>query len=581
MVSLGCRGLLHGARGGWRSFRTPLRNVRRVSECRVVRACASNQTNGSKRNPDKYVVTTPLYYVNAAPHMGSAYPTIAADAVARYQRLKGKDVSFITGTDEHGEKIALAAESNGMEPQEHCDHIVSQYKALWSELDIQYDSFIRTSSERHGAFVSEVLERVWERGDIYLDQYEGWYCVDCEEYKDDGEMVDHCCSVHRKKCFFRKEENYFFRLSKYQKEIGELVINNDKFIQPASRRNEVAGWVKDGLRDFSISRVNVDWGVRIREDPKHTVYVWFDALTGYLSGLFPPGEAASLDKVQERGWPADVHIIGKDILRFHAVYWPAMLLSAGLPVPDSIFGHGFITKDGLKMGKSLGNVLDPYALVSAYGSDAVRYFFMQEFAFGQDGDFSEPRFRDVINSNLANDIGNLLNRTLNLLKKNCNSACPVSSGDISQDNPLRALATMKVTEVATGYERFNFSAGLAGVLSISGRGNQYLEETAPWAAFKKGSNGEKAYAGQVLVSVLEAVRIVAVMLSPVTPRLAQRIYIQLGFSEQDYQNLTWSDAYWGVLRSGHQVRAPKPVFKRIDDDCAFVTKSSEEPVTVA
>ena len=513
--------------------------------------------------------------------MGSAYPTIAADALARFHRLHGKKVTFITGTDEHGEKIALAAAKRGLGPKEHCDDIVSSYKQLWKDLHIDYDSFIRTTDPKHEELVKAVLERVWEGGDIYKAQYQGYYCVDCEEYKDEAEMdADHNCPIHRRVCQQRSEENYFFALSKYQTQLEALLTDNPEFVSPEARRNEVLGWVKEGLRDFSISRAAVAWGIPIPRDPAQTVYVWFDALNGYLSGLYPDSEAAaaalaSPEELTQRGWPASVHIIGKDILRFHAVYWPAMLMAAGLPVPDRVFGHGFLTKDGLKMGKSLGNVLEPSALVDAYGADAVRYYFMREVSFGQDGDFSEERFRNIVNANLANDIGNLLNRTLNLLGKNCGGALPVDSASLPEDHPLRVLAAQRVPVVATAYSRLKFHEACEAALSVSGRGNQFLEETAPWTAFKKGDDVAKAEAAAVLVSVLEAVRIVAVLLSPVTPSLSRRIYQQLGLGDDAFAKINWEESTeWGVLKAGHETAAPVPVFTRLEGD--YVTEPAPE-----
>ncbi|KAL4424484.1 hypothetical protein ABPG77_006793 [Micractinium sp. CCAP 211/92] len=535
------------------------------------RASAGNKHANDIIGSGPFTVTTPLYYVNAAPHMGSAYPTIAADAIARYQRLRGRPVTFITGTDEHGEKIALAAASRGLEPRAHCDDIVASYKALWRDLDIAYDSFIRTTDGPHEALVSAVLERVWQRGDIYKADYEGYYCVDCEEYKDEADMdAEKNCPVHRKPCVNRKEENYFFALSKYQAQLEELCSSPD-FVQPESRRNEVLGWVKQGVRDFSISRAAVEWGIPVPRDPKQTVYVWFDALNGYLSGLLREGHAeATPEALASAGWPASLHLIGKDILRFHAVYWPAMLMSAGLPPPRRVFGHGFLTKDGLKMGKSLGNVLEPTALVGAYGADAVRYYFLREIVFGQDGDFSEERFRNIVNANLANDVGNLLNRTLNLLKKNCGGELPLDSAAVPDDHPLRALAAEKAPVVAAAFDRLRFDQACEAALSISGRGNQYLEEVAPWTAFKKGSEEDKAAAAAALVAVLEAVRVVAVLLSPVTPSLSARIYRQLGLPEEAFAGLQWSDTEWGALRAGHAMPQPQPVMQRLEGD--YVTE---------
>ncbi|GBG67705.1 hypothetical protein CBR_g833 [Chara braunii] len=370
---------------------------------------------------ETYMITTPLYYVNAPPHMGSAYPTIAADALARFQleeldpaeaiacdhqRLRGKKVIFVTGTDEHGEKIAVSAASNNREPKEHVDLIAEDYRSLWKELDISYDRFVRTTDLRHRKIVEEFFQRVWNKGDIYRADYEGLYCVNCEEYKDEKELLeDNCCAIHRKPCLFRREDNYFFQLSNYQDALEKLYEENTNFVRPSFRKNEVLTWVKEGVKDFSISRA-VDWGIPVPVDPKQTIYVWFDALLGYVSSLLEGSDDTTLEAALQRGWPAQVHIIGKDILRFHAVYWPAMLLSAGLPLPKAVFGHGFLTKDGLKMGKSLGNTIEPLYLVGKYGADAVRYYFLKEIEFGKDGDFSEKRFVEIVNANLANNIDN-------------------------------------------------------------------------------------------------------------------------------------------------------------------------------
>ncbi|KAF5840719.1 tRNA synthetases class I (M)-domain-containing protein [Dunaliella salina] len=514
---------------------------------------------------DNYTITTPLYYVNAAPHMGSAYSTIAADTAARFQRLKGRHVRFVTGTDEHGEKIAAAALSNGMSPQQHCDHIVGEYETLWGQLDIAYDAFIRTTSSKHEKLVHETLKRVWEKGDIYLSDYEGWYCVGCEEFKDEKEMdAQHNCPTHLTPCQHRKEANYFFRLSRYQKEIEELLTKEAGFVRPESRRNELVTWVKDGVRDFSISRSAVQWGISIPNDPVQTVYVWFDALIGYLSGLIPEGAEPSLAKVKESGWPASVHIIGKDILRFHAIYWPGMLLSADLPLPKQVYGHGFLTKNGMKMGKALGNTLDPKELVSDYGSDAVRFYFMKEIIFGQDGDFSDERFRNTVNAALANNIGNMLNRSLNLLKKFCKSEVTIDlTADIPPDHQLRQLATEKMPAAHDAYERLALHEAIDACTSLCAQGNQFLERTEPWHLFK-GDEAQKAQAVTAICAVLETLRIVAVALKPVVPQLSMRIYQQLGYSPQQFQDLTWHDTAWGGLPKGQLTSKPVPVFARLE-----------------
>lgn len=511
-------------------------------------------------------MTTPLYYVNAAPHVGSAYPTIAADVLARFQRLQGKQVRFITGTDEHGEKIALSAFALGRTPIEHVDKVAEEYRSLWKELDISYDRFVRTTETDHEKLVKEFFQRVWDKGDIYRAEYEGLYCVACEEYKDEKELLeDQACPIHRKPCTHRKEDNFFFALSKYQSQLEELFEKNPDFVRPPFRKNEVLGWVNEGLRDFSISRAAVEWGIPVPADPKQTIYVWFDALLGYLSALLPEKSGLTLSDALAGGhWPANVHIIGKDILRFHAVYWPAMLMSGGLPVPKAVFGHGFLTKDGLKMGKSLGNTIEPRELVDRFGSDAVRYFFVREIEFGKDGNYSEEKFINIVNANLANTIGNLLNRTLGLLKKNCDSIIPVDSASVPEDNSLRLLTATSVAKAREEYDQLQLAAACESILAMATAGNLYLEESAPWSQFKKG--GEEAQiAAQNLAIILEVVRIVAIALSPVTPGVSRKIFLQLGFSDFDFDSLTWEQTKWGGLKSGQIMAEAQPVFQRIED----------------
>ncbi|XP_052204721.1 methionine--tRNA ligase, chloroplastic/mitochondrial [Diospyros lotus] len=518
---------------------------------------------GEAANKDPFVITTPLYYVNAPPHMGSAYTTIAADAMARFQRLLGKKVTFITGTDEHGEKIATAAAASGSSPHEHCDVISQAYKALWEDLDIAYDKFIRTTAPKHEVIVKEFYSRVLENGDIYRADYEGLYCVNCEEYKDEKELLEgNCCPMHLKPCLLRKEDNYFFALSKYQKKLEETLAQNPGFVQPSFRLNEVQSWIKSGLRDFSISRTSVDWGIPVPNDINQTIYVWFDALLGYISALTEE-EQANLQTAVSSGWPASVHLIGKDILRFHAIYWPAMLMSARLSLPKMVFGHGFLTKDGMKMGKSLGNTLEPSDLVQRFGSDAVRYFFLREVEFGNDGDYSEDRFINMVNAHLANTIGNLLNRTLGLLKKNCQSTLAVDSTIAAEGNAFKDTVEKLVDKARVQYENLSLSSACEAVLEIGNAGNLYMDERAPWSLFKQQGAAAEA-ASKDLVIILEAMRIIAIALSPVTPRLCLRIYTQLGYSEGQFNAATWGDTKWGGLKGGQVMAEPKPIFARIE-----------------
>uniref|UniRef100_A0A803N5T6 methionine--tRNA ligase n=1 Tax=Chenopodium quinoa TaxID=63459 RepID=A0A803N5T6_CHEQI len=523
--------------------------------------CTCSSSNSQN---DTFVLTTPLYYVNAPPHMGSAYTTIAADAIARFQRLMEKKVIFVTGTDEHGEKIATAAAAVGSSPGEHCDTISQAYRSLWKELDISYNKFIRTTNPKHEAIVNEFYSRVLANGDIYQADYEGLYCVNCEEYKDKNELnEDNCCPIHLKPCISRKEDNYFFALSKYQKKTGRSL-------------RAVQGWVKTGLKDFSISRAAVDWGIRVPGDPDQTIYVWFDALLGYISALLENEEQSSLQDAVASGWPASLHLIGKDILRFHAVYWPAMLMSAGFRLPNMVFGHGFLTKDGMKMGKSLGNTIEPNELVQRFGADAVRYFFLREVEFGNDGDYSEDRFINIVNAHLANTIGNLLNRTLGLLKKNCQSTLAFDSAIAGEGNSIKLKVENLVEKACTHYQNLSLSSACEAVLEIGNAGNVYLDERAPWSLFKQGGTAAEA-AAKDLVIILETMRIIAIALLPVAPSLSWRIYAQLGYTEDDYNALTWNDTKWGGLKAGRLLPEAKPVFARIE----FITDSDDVGVQPA
>ncbi|AFY36359.1 methionine--tRNA ligase [Calothrix sp. PCC 7507] len=518
-----------------------------------------------------FALTTPLYYVNDIPHIGSAYTTIAADVVARFQRQLGNRVLLITGTDEHGQKIQRTAETLGKAPQEFCDQIVPSFVSLWELLNIQFDRFSRTTAPRHEAIVKEFFGRVWEAGDIYLGQQKGWYCVSCEEFKEERDLLEgHRCPIHtNKEVEWRDEQNYFFRLSKYQTQLTEFYQSHPDFIQPSSRRNEVLSFVNQGLQDFSISRVNLDWGFPVPNDPKHTLYVWFDALLGYVTALLEPDAEPTLENALAKWWPINLHLIGKDILRFHAVYWPAMLISAGLPLPDRVFGHGFLTKDGQKMGKSLGNTLDPVGLVQQYGSDAVRYYFLKEIEFGKDGDFNEVRFINVLNADLANDLGNLLNRTLNMVKKYCaGNVPPVANTAMTAENPLKAMGSHLGEQVKQAYEALAFNQACEGVLLLVRASNKFIDEQAPWSLYKQGQQQALA---EVLYAVLESVRLAAYLLSPVIPNISNDIYQQLGFGinfndqiESAIAAPFCTHAEWGLLSSEQQLGTPQPVFKRLE-----------------
>jgi methionyl-tRNA synthetase len=522
----------------------------------------------NSQNSDRVTITTPLYYVNGLPHIGSAYPTIAADALARFYRLKGQPTLFITGTDEHGQKIQRTAEDRNIPPQEHCDRMVLEFQSLWKQLDINYDRFIRTTDPRHQAIVNEFFQLVYATGDIYLSQQQGWYCVACEEYKEERELLaDRHCPIHTNvACEWRDEANYFFRLSKYQDRLEQLYRDRPQFIQPEARRNEVLGFVAQGLTDFSISRINLTWGFPVPTDPAHTLYVWFDALLGYITTLLDPDDEPTLANALKTWYPIKLHIIGKDILRFHAVYFPAMLMSAGLAIPEQIFGHGLLTKDGIKMGKTLGNVIDPYELVQKYGADPIRYYFLREIEFGRDGDFSEDRFIFTINADLANSLGNLLNRSLGMVAKYCDRTIPESSHDIDLDiqnliEPVKAKAISLGDRVSNAYSSLAFRSACEQILGLIWDCNKLIDDATPWKLFKAGKAAE---VDKLLYSILESVRIAAYLFSPVIPQLSCEIYRQLCLDFDRLKPPTWDHTKWGILKSGIMLEEFKPLFQRIE-----------------
>ncbi len=523
-----------------------------------------------------FSITTPLFYVNDVPHIGSAYPTIATDAIARFQRMRGYDVRFVTGSDEHGQKIQRTAEEKGRSPQAHCDEYVASFKALWQRLNIKYDRFIRTTEPRHAAIVKEFFQRVWEKGDIYLSQQKGYYCVSCEEFKDEQDLLEgKRCNIHvTKEVEWRDEENYFFRLSNYQTALEDLYKANPDFIQPETRRNEVLKFVEQGLRDFSISRVNFDWGFPVPADPNHVIYVWFDALLGYLTALLEDDDEPTLENAIKRWYPHHTHIIGKDILRFHAVYWPAMLMSAGLELPGRIFGHGFFLDNGIKMGKSSGNAISPDVLLDRYGTDAMRYYFLKEIRFGQDGSFEETRFVNILNADLANDLGNLLNRTLKLAAKNGGGAVPeINILGIPDSNPLKKMGRNLGDRVTQAYEALAFHEVCESVLELVRLGNRYIDEQAPWSLYKLGKTDPTKHqeAEQIIYAILESVRLGAYLLAPIIPATSTRIYQQLGYFIDfddapliDVSNAFLTHSTWGILEPKQALGEAHPIFQKLE-----------------
>ena len=477
----------------------------------------------------KFYLTTPLYYVNDIPHIGHAYTTIAADALARYKRLKGFDVHFLTGTDEHGQKMWKAAENEKKTPQQFVDEIVKRFQSAWKTLNISYDDFIRTTDPRHTDTVQKIFSRLLKQGDIYKGEYEGWYCVPCESYWSEAELNEDMegrklCPDCGRPAELLREESYFFKLSKYQNKLLKHIETNPGFIKPDPRRNEIVQFIKQGLHDLSVTRTAFPWGVVVPDDPKHVVYVWFDALINYISAIGYLQDEAEFNK----WWPADVHLMGKEIVRFHAVTWPCILMALDLPLPKKVFGHGWWTVEGKKMSKSKGNVVDPLALAKEYGVDVVRYFILREVPFGVDGDFSLHSFIQRYNADLANDIGNLLSRTLTMIEKYFNSQIPKDKSQTNPNDQMTKEILNLIDEMPKAVDRamdqLAFSDALMAIWQLISQANVYIEKQAPWSLAKKGETEQLAL---VLSTLIRAIKVVADQIAPFMPETSTRILAQL------------------------------------------------------
>jgi methionyl-tRNA synthetase len=503
----------------------------------------------------KFYVTTPIYYVNDVPHLGHAYTTLAADVIARYKKLKGFEVFLLTGTDEHGQKVEKAANAAGETPLELADRVVKRFQSLWEKLDISYNDFIRTTQERHKKGVSEIFQRVMDQGDIYLGEYEDWYCTPCETFWTETQLIDFRCPDCNRPTEKLKEESYFFRMSKYQDALLAHIEANPDFIQPKSRRNEIISFVKEGLRDLSVSRTSFTWGIPVPGNPRHVIYVWFDALTNYITALGYPEQTDDFTTF----WPADAHLIGKDILRFHAVYWPTFLMAAGLPLPKKVFAHGWWTVEGQKMSKSLRNVVEPNMLIDRYGVDAVRYFLLREVPFGLDGDFSHSAMIHRINSDLANDLGNLLNRSTAMLNKYFDGIVQEPAEFTKTDIEYR-----KKTEALEGsldicLEDLAFSKALQVIWEVISAGNKYIDETAPWTLAKVPE--KRGQLATVMYCILESQRVVFHLLSPFMPETARKGLAYLGWDKP----ITEEGIRWGGLKPGTKIAKAEPLFPRIEE----------------
>lgn len=520
-----------------------------------------------------FYITTPIYYPNDKLHIGHSYTTVAADALARYKRMKGFDVMFITGTDEHGQKIENTAKSQGMSPKEYVDKIVASVIDLWKLMDISYDDFIRTTDDRHVKVVQKIFKKLYDQGDIYKDEYEGLYCTPCESFWTEHQLVDGKCPDCGRDVQPVKEEAYFFRLSKYQDDLIELMEENTEFIEPKSRRNEmINNFLKPGLEDLCVSRTSFKWGIPVAFDEDHVIYVWVDALSTYISVL---GYMSENDEKYKRYWPADVHLVGKEIVRFHTIIWPALLMALGEPLPKKVFGHGWLVLEGGKMSKSKGNVVDPVVLIERYGLDAIRYFLLREVPFGSDGVFSNEALVNRINSDLANDLGNLLSRTVTMIEKYFDGIIPSPKAPAPIDEELKDLALQTRNKVEGHMDQFELSDALAEIWKLIGRANKYIDETTPWILAKDPSKRDRL--GTVLYNLAETLRIISVLISPFMTRTPSKIREQLGISEGE-QFTGWNSLdSFGKVEANTKVERGDIIFPRLDLEAELKELESVKP----
>ncbi|MGN0518465.1 MAG: methionine--tRNA ligase [Acutalibacteraceae bacterium] len=505
-----------------------------------------------------FYITTPIYYPSGKAHIGHSYCTVASDAIARYKRMAGYDVMFLTGTDEHGQKIELKAAEAGVTPKEYVDKIVEGFQDLWKLLNISNDRFIRTTDDYHVKAVQKIFKTLYDKKKIYKGKYEGWYCTPCESFWTETQLVDGKCPDCNREVKWAEEEAYFFKLSEYSDKLLDLYEERPDFIQPESRKNEMISFIKNGLDDLCVSRTSFTWGIPVDFDPKHVVYVWLDALTNYITAM---GYNSDNEDDYKKYWPADVHFVGKEIVRFHTIIWPAMLMALDLPLPKQVYGHGWLLfGDGSKMSKSKGNVVDPVILCERYGVDAIRYFLLREIPFGSDGVFTNEALINRINFDLANDLGNLLSRTTAMVEKYFGGVIPADKESDALDEELIEMGTSLKVKYINNMDGFQFSNALADIWRLIARSNKYIDETMPWALGKDES--KRARLAAVLYNLCESLRIVATLIEPFMPLTTPKILEQLGVTAE---LASWDNAdKWGILPSDTVIKKGETLFPRID-----------------